>query len=147
MAGAIGSLLRIPGVSSFVDIVKAVAEIRGWLHHLRANLKRDTDGLQTTADELKKFLLKVGIQKWGRYWHYGRQLISLQHRLFVEQVYSDLGGEWGKFVTGFGPIEKGRVSITGKDAKKFGADRLGEGAFARRLDARNKQRYRGGGGF
>ena len=148
---AIGSgfakLVRIPGVSAFVDIVNAVAEIRGWLAHLRVNLKRDTDGLLTTADEIKQYLRGVGIERWARYWHYGRQLISLQHRLFLEQVYSDLGGEWGKLVTGFGPLKKGRVSITGKDAKKYGADRLGGGAFARRLDARNRKRYRGGGGF
>ncbi len=144
---AIGSqlakLVRIPGVFAFVDIVNAVAEIRGWLAHLRSNLRRDTDGLLTTADEIKVYLKSVGIDRWSRYWHYGRQLISLQHRLFLEQVFSDLGGEWGELVTGFGPLKRAKVSIRG-DPAELGQRGI-EGGFARRLDARNKRRYRGGG--
>ncbi len=142
--GALSRLVRVPGVSAFADIVGAIAELRGWLAYLRSNLKRDTDGLLATADEIKVYLREVGLDRWARYWHYGRQLISLQHRLFLEQIYSDLGGEWAKLVTGFGPLRPHGASIRG-DPSEIDPGRgmeIRRGERARRA----KWRYRGGGG-
>ncbi len=121
----LGKFARIPGISSFVDIAGAIAELRGWLAYLRSNLKRDTSALLTTADEIKGFIRSVGIDRWSRYWHYGRQLISLQHRLFVEQIYSDLGGEWAKLVTGFGPL-KGSLGRIEETRGREQTERMGE---------------------
>ncbi len=136
IAGSAGRLAGIPGVGAFVSLASQISELRGWIFHLRSNLKRDTSALHTTADEFKAYIKSVGIDRWARYWHYGRQLISLQVRLFCEQVYSDLGGEWAELVTGFGPLKRARVSIRGAPAER--GQRGISGRFAARLDARNK---------
>ncbi len=145
MASALTKLIRIPYVGSFVDLANAISGIRQWLHHLRGYLKRDTDALLTTADEIKTYLNEVGYERWGRYWHYGRQLISLQHRLLVEQIFSDMGEPWSELVTGFGALP-GLVSITERRGIEA-TERIGEEfrrAFRRKF---RRYQYRGGGGF
>ena len=146
MAAGLGSgitkLIRVPGVSAFVDLAEAIAAVRGWLHHLRGNLRRDTDALLTTTDEVKTYLREVGFARFNRYWHYGRQLISLQHRLLVEQVFSDLGPPWSEFVTGFGVLKGIEASIS----DEYEEVNIGGINVERRKRQDAKRWYRSGGG-
>lgn len=143
MAGALSRLIRVPGISAFIDLAQQIAEVRGWLHHLRGNLKRDTSALLTTADEIKAYLRDVGFERFGQYWHYGRQLISLQHRLLVEQVFSDMGEPWSELVTGFGAL-KSIAGITEERGRRATERTPEEFRRAYRRKVRGA-RYRGGG--
>lgn len=92
---------RIPGIGTIFSSVS----VRAWVVELRAfGIGRLSRALDHEATAVKKLLLETKFLKWARFWHYGRTQISLQMRLFVEQVYSDLGEPWSDLVTGFGPI-------------------------------------------
>ena len=145
---AIGGVGRIPVVSSFLDIATRLAEIRGYLEYLRGKFDRDRVALLNLADEVRFFLQGVGFREWSEYWHIGRQLISLQHRLLFEQVYSDMGEPWSKLVTGFGTIE----SAPGGRRDEIDPEALGRGLGidferAKRQSKRKYGTYQGSGGF
>ena len=150
-ASGLTRLARIPGVSAFIDIVKAIGELRGYLRYLSTNLDRDTNALVLTAFEVKTFLRRVGIRKWSEYWHYGRQLISLQHRLFYEQVYSDMGEPWSELVTGFGPLRALDGGSRDEGSEAWARTRAELGIDFQRAKRRIKRKYpdyeSGGGGF
>lgn len=98
-----GSLARsIPGVGTLLG----ATSVRRWVAELRTfGIKRLADGYVAEAGALKDLMKETGIREWARFWHYGRTQISLQMRLFAEQVYSDLGKPWSDLVTGFGPLK------------------------------------------
>lgn len=106
-----GLASRIPGLGTLLGAVS----VRAWVRELRAfGIKRLTDGYTAEANALKQLMKETGVKDWARFWHYGRTQISLQMRLFAEQVYSDLGKPWSELVTGFGPlkgiIDKARIA-------------------------------------
>lgn len=88
-----------------IEIEVATLATRRWLGRTMLRFGHNTRLLVATADAIKKTLRSVGFLKWERFWHYGRQLIPLQRRLLMEQIYSDMGEPWSILVTGFGSIE------------------------------------------
>ncbi len=98
-----GLLAKVPLVG---DVLGRFV-IRGWVRRLRIfGVDRAHIALAAERDAVVHLIQEVGFRKWSRYWHYGRTQISLTTRLFVEQVYSDLGDPWSQLITGFGPIKK-----------------------------------------
>ena len=104
MAAAGASLARkIPGVGTILSslgVRRWVAELRRW------GISRLSRAMAAEAASLKTLMIETGIVRWADFWHYGRTQISLQMRLFAEQVYSDMGPPWSDLITGFGPITK-----------------------------------------
>ena len=101
MAGGVDVAKKIPLVSTVLGAVSVrrwVAELRRW------GIGRLTRGYDAEANSLKVLMKETGFRKWAKFWHYGRTQISLQMRLFAEQVYSDKGFPWSELVTGFGPL-------------------------------------------
>ena len=92
-----------------LDTAQQIGMIHVWVKRLSRTIRLDTAGLVGAAQAVADLLEDMGFGRWARYWHYGRSTISLQHRLFVEQVYSDLGEPWSKLVTGFGSIVEGGI--------------------------------------
>lgn len=107
MAAGIGIAKKIPGFGAIVSVV----DVRRWVSLLRRiGVDRLTAGYLAEARALKDLMLETGFRKWAKFWHYGRTQISLQMRLFSEQVYSDLGDPWSSMITGFGPMTKKVIS-------------------------------------
>ena len=106
--------MGIPGISDVYQEAKKQAlleapelqfvDLGRWLDAVRRHFDRYSSATNAAGDNVKAILKKIGIRRWSRFWHYGRQLIPLQHRLLIEQVYSDLGEPWSQFLTGFGPL-------------------------------------------
>ena len=102
-AAGIGIARKIPGVGT----VLGAHVVRTWVTQLRAwGIARLSRGYAAEASSLKTLMKETGIVRWADFWHYGRTQISLQMRLFAEQVYSDMGPPWSDLITGFGPITK-----------------------------------------
>ena len=108
MAAAGASLAsKIPGLGPIIDVLS----VRRWVRFLRnLGIERYTRGFTAEANALKALMKETGFRKWAKFWHYGRTQISLQMRLFAEQVYSDLGEPWSSMITGFGPMTKKVIS-------------------------------------
>lgn len=105
MAGPLGSIAsgltgRIP------NIPVVVGELRVWLDLTRRGIDAAVAALDGLVQETTRTLKSIGFQKWAKYWHVGRQLISLQQRLLLEQIYSDMGEPWSDLITGFGPLAR-----------------------------------------
>ena len=90
--------------ASGLGTLEQVSQIHAWILRLRNTVDHDSRLLIGAAQALADLIENIGWKRWARYWHYGRSTISLQHRLFAEQVYSDLGEPWSRLVTGFGAI-------------------------------------------
>ncbi len=98
---------KIPGFGAIL----AFTDVRRWVSLMRRiGVERATLGFHAEADALKGLMKEIGFRKWAKFWHYGRTQISLQVRLFVEQVYSDLGKPWSDMITGFGPLTEVIIS-------------------------------------
>lgn len=100
-AGIAGNLL-----SGIPNIPLVVGKFRAWMDLTRRGIDASTDSLAGLAQETSKTLRSIGFKKWATYWHIGRQLIPLQHRLLMEQIYSDMGTPWSDLITGFGPLAR-----------------------------------------
>ena len=125
-AGAI--LKRIPGAADVASLAiptdLAVAELRHFLAIVAGErFDHNSSLLINLAKEVASRLGAIGYGRWARFWHYGRQLISLQHRLFIEQVYSDMGEPWSGLVTGFGTLDGGATGAEIRAAAKAASPR------------------------
>lgn len=96
--------VQIPGVQSVSPV--ALLEFKAWLTYIERTLPGLTRNYWSVAEHAKRVLKKYGFPKFSKFWHYGRQMIPLQSRLFMEQVFSDMGGAWASLITGFGPVTK-----------------------------------------
>ena len=113
----------------------AFLELGRWLDAVRRHFDRYDSATSAAGDNVKAVLKKIGFRRWEHFWHYGRQLIPLQHRLLIEQVYSDLGSPWSDLVTGFGALPTQRYEeLEGGDLQLL--------AIAGRRGKRQRERAR-----
>ena len=90
----------------------AIGQLRLWMRNVSGKIDRYSQMLEDTSKEVSATLKTIGFVRWAGFWHIGRQLISLQQRLLLEQIYSDMGKPWSDLITGFGPLSRlGRVSF------------------------------------
>ena len=125
---AAAALAKIPYASDVAGVLipvdLAVAELRQWFALVAGDrFNHNSQLLITAAKEIAEGLGRIGCGRWARFWHYGRQLVSLQQRLFLEQIYSDLGEPWSKLITGFGTIDGGATGAEIKAAHGSGRPR------------------------
>ena len=104
MAAAAGAV--VSGTGNVFGLTIAVSKLRLWMDLTRRRIDSHNALLSGFAQETITTLRSIGFKKWAAFWHYGRQLISLQERLLLEQVYSDMGKPWSSLLTGFGPLAR-----------------------------------------
>ncbi len=142
-----GLARKVPGLGTILGHVG----VRAWVAELKAfGLSRLIDAQVAESNALKTFSRDEGFDRIAAWWHYGRTQISLQMRLYAEQVFSDMGKPWSDLISGFGPI---RGIIRKAQIKKSleGLSREGRTAFTgfkrthrtRQQMERQKTRYRG----
>ena len=125
----------------------AIGQLRLWLRNVSGKIDEFTRMLEDTQKETSATLKTIGFSRWARFWHIGRQLISLQQRLLLEQIYSDMGKPWSDLITGFGPLS-GTDPVSFGEAVRRQRERLTGTRFTRVAYRtplsikRNKQRRR-----
>jgi len=124
MAGSIAGLVKqIPG---FGRIATSHA-LRRWARELRLfGVVRQANIFSAERDAVVDLIEESGFRQWAKFWHYGRTQISLTTRLFIEQIYSDLGEPWSQLITGFGPIKKIQgIGMLASESRRRAAPLLG----------------------
>ena len=118
MAGALAS---IPGVSTLLRSSKLV-EFTGWLLHYDGTLT----ALRNQSSKLARIVVRVPFVKFVEIWKWMRMTIDLQTRLYLEQVFTELGPPYSDLVTQFKPIEL-RERTLEKDYNPFYRQTRGKG--------------------
>lgn len=140
MAAAIGKLGRYARGTSAFDISAFILGL--------AAVDQQMAITTPLWENLELALRHVGFAKFRQYWRVGRLLVSLQTRLFVEEVMTFMGSPWDGLKTGFDTIsqvgEGKRLSPT-----EIARRRAADAATARRLRglkrSKSKRSYRPGG--
>ncbi len=106
-------MVSIPGLdllSTGVDVAVAVQWVKSGLYGADLIVRR--------ADDLVRHLRSLPrkeFYEFVRRWKYARQLVSLQIRLWIEQVFTDAGGHWEQLVTGFKSVRDVKFRITAQN--------------------------------
>jgi hypothetical protein len=61
--------------------------------------------LDADFEEIASLIKRTSFERFRSSWKMGRQLVSLQARLVIEQVLWNQGNPWRSLVTGFKPIQ------------------------------------------
>ena len=113
------------GAQRVLGLTVAIQDARLWMDLTRRRIGSYNALLHDFQVETSTTLRSIGFRKWASFWHLGRQMIDLQTRLMLEQVYSDMGKPWSDLITGFGPLARiGKVPID--SAARYRAKRRDE---------------------
>lgn len=110
--------MSIPFLGDIVDMVRRLLAPADALPHLVSaalTLKNmgggKYDGVVSATADFALAMRQMGFSAFRARWAFVRQLMTLQGRLFIEQVLWAMGPPWRSLLTGFNPIELGGVGI------------------------------------
>lgn len=110
--------MSIPFLSDLVDLLRrlaAPADVLPFVVDAGLTIKNmregKYDGLVSATESFALAFRRMGFAAFRARWAFVRQLMSLQSRLFLEQILWAMGPPWRTLLTGFNPIELGGVGI------------------------------------
>ena len=141
MATAVGGV--VAGSRRVLDLTITIQEFRLWMDLTRRRIDSYHALLTDFQKETETTLRSIGYRRWSEFWHIGRQMIGLQQRLLIEQVYSDMGKPWSDLITGFGPLAR-RVdkTVITDSAARYRARKKEESEAISQQVIKRTQRYR-----
>ena len=131
-----GALSAIPGVSTLLRSSK-LAEFAGWLLHYDGTLT----ALRNQSRNVARMVTRVPFVKFVEMWKWMRMTIDLQTRLYLEQVFTELGKPYSDLVTGFKAIELRKRTLEA-DYNPFYRQTRGEGGKLKHEKKKFKGRIR-----